>query len=75
MAANDAIPGRSRVPLNDLGRFDDVERAGGLPSQSIFRAALYTGRILFVLILASFRSVPPRIAELRRRAKREAAAR
>ncbi|HWL01030.1 MAG TPA: glycosyltransferase family 2 protein [Microbacteriaceae bacterium] len=51
------------------------ERAGGLPSQSIFRAALYTGRILFVLILASFRSVPPRIAELRRRAKREAAAR
>ncbi|HWL01032.1 MAG TPA: DegT/DnrJ/EryC1/StrS family aminotransferase [Microbacteriaceae bacterium] len=27
MAANDAIPGRSRVPLNDLGRFDDVERA------------------------------------------------
>ncbi len=47
------------------------ERAGGLPSQSFIRAALYTGRILFVLGLASFRSVPPRIIELRRRAKRQ----
>ncbi|MEO8261768.1 MAG: glycosyltransferase family 2 protein [Pseudolysinimonas sp.] len=48
------------------------ERAGGLPSQSIPRAALYTGRILFILVLASFRSVPPSIAALRRRAHKEA---
>lgn len=47
------------------------ERAGGVPSQSFFRAALYTGRILFILGLASIRSVPPRIAELRRRSARE----
>ncbi|HWK20771.1 MAG TPA: glycosyltransferase family 2 protein [Microbacteriaceae bacterium] len=47
------------------------ERAGGVPSQSFVRAALYTGRILFILGLASIRSVPPRIAELRRRSARE----
>ncbi len=35
------------------------ERAGGLPSQSIFRATLYTGRILLILLLAAFRSAPP----------------
>ena len=49
------------------------ERAGGLPSQSIIRAALYTGRILFILVLATFRSVPPSIAALQRRAKKESA--
>lgn len=47
------------------------ERAGGLPSQSFLRAALYTARILFILGLASIRSVPPRMAELRRRRERE----
>jgi glycosyltransferase involved in cell wall biosynthesis len=34
------------------------ERFGGLPSQSIFRAFLYTGRIFLILILAGFRSAP-----------------
>jgi glycosyltransferase involved in cell wall biosynthesis len=34
------------------------ERMGGLPSQSIFRAFLYTGRILLILVLAGFRSTP-----------------
>ncbi len=38
------------------------ERAGGAPSQSVFRATMYTGRILFILGLASIRSVPPRCA-------------
>jgi glycosyltransferase involved in cell wall biosynthesis len=40
------------------------ERAGGAPSQSVFRATMYTARILFILGLASIRSVPP---QLRRR--------
>jgi glycosyltransferase involved in cell wall biosynthesis len=43
------------------------ERAGGTPSQSVLRAVLYTGRILFILGLASIRSVPPQIKALRRR--------
>lgn len=34
------------------------ERLGGLPSQSIFRAFLYTGRIFLILVLAGLRSVP-----------------
>jgi len=34
------------------------ERMGGLPSQSIFRALMYTGRIFLILVLASFRSAP-----------------
>lgn len=42
------------------------ERAGGAPSQSVFRATLYTGRILFILGLASIRSVPPQLRALRR---------
>lgn len=50
------------------------ERAGGVPSQSVFRATLYTGRILFILGLASIRSVPPELRALRRRNRREAAA-
>ena len=37
------------------------ERAGGNPSQSVFRATLYTARILFILGLASIRSVPPQL--------------
>jgi glycosyltransferase involved in cell wall biosynthesis len=40
------------------------ERAGGTPSQSVFRATLYTARILFILSLASIRSVPPQVRRL-----------
>jgi glycosyltransferase involved in cell wall biosynthesis len=47
------------------------ERAGGTPSQSVFRAALYTARILFILGLATIRSVPPQIRSLRAREQRE----
>ncbi|WP_168626433.1 glycosyltransferase family 2 protein [Cryobacterium sp. BB307] len=43
------------------------ERAGGVPSQSVFRATLYTGRILFILGLATIRSVPPQIKALKLR--------
>ena len=42
------------------------ERSGGAPSQSVFRATMYTGRILFILGLASIRSVPPQLRGLRR---------
>lgn len=49
------------------------ERAGGLPSQSILRATLYTGRILFILGLASIRRVPPRLRRARWDAEKEAA--
>jgi glycosyltransferase involved in cell wall biosynthesis len=34
------------------------ERMGGLPSQSILKALMYTGRIFLILVLASFRSAP-----------------
>lgn len=34
------------------------ERAGGLPSQNVYRASMYTGRILLILFLAFFRSTP-----------------
>lgn len=37
------------------------ERLAGLPSQSILRASLYTGRILLILVLALFRSAPPSV--------------
>lgn len=50
------------------------ERAAGLPSQSIFRATLYTGRILLILVLAGFRSAPPSIMAMHKRAKRESGA-
>ncbi len=43
------------------------ERAGGTPSQSVFRATLYTARILFILGLASIRSVPPQLRTSRPR--------
>ncbi|MEO6533003.1 MAG: glycosyltransferase family 2 protein [Pseudolysinimonas sp.] len=43
------------------------ERVGGSPSQSVFRATLYTGRILFILGLATIRSVPPQVRAARRR--------
>jgi glycosyltransferase involved in cell wall biosynthesis len=43
------------------------ERAGGAPSQSPFRATLYTARILFILGLASVRSVPPQVKASRAR--------
>ncbi len=39
------------------------ERAGGLPSQSLLRALLYTGRIFLILILATFRSAPPALSK------------
>jgi hypothetical protein len=41
------------------------ERAGGAPSQSIPRATLYTARILFILGLATIRSVPPHMRKRR----------
>lgn len=37
------------------------ERLAGLPSQSLTRASLYTGRILLILVLALFRSAPPTV--------------
>lgn len=49
------------------------ERVGGAPSQSVFRATLYTGRILFILSLASIRSVPPQL-RASRKANKEVAA-
>ncbi len=49
------------------------ERAGGVPSQSVLRATLYTGRILFILGLASIRSVPPQIRALKLRDRKAAA--
>ncbi|MBN9151007.1 MAG: glycosyltransferase family 2 protein [Mesorhizobium sp.] len=49
------------------------ERAGGVPSQSVLRATLYTGRILFILVLASIRSVPPQIRALKLRDQKAAA--
>ena len=48
------------------------ERAGGTPSQSVFRATLYTGRILLILGLASIRSVPPRLKAARKVEKKVA---
>ncbi|WP_309615821.1 glycosyltransferase family 2 protein, partial [Salinibacterium sp.] len=50
------------------------ERIGGVPSQSIFRATLYTGRILFILGLASIRTVPPQLRALRHQTPAEIAA-
>ena len=41
------------------------ERAGGVPSQSVWRATMYTGRILFILGLAGIRSVPPQLRAAR----------
>jgi glycosyltransferase involved in cell wall biosynthesis len=49
------------------------ERSGGAPSQSVVRATLYTGRILFILVLASIRRVPPRARGSRRTAEQETA--
>jgi len=50
------------------------ERAGGAPSQSIFRATLYTGRILLILGLAGIRHVPPQLRDLRSQQSEGAAA-
>lgn len=44
---------------------DMNERAGGVPSQSVFRATLYTARILFILGLATIRTVPPQLRKAR----------
>lgn len=49
------------------------ERAGGVPSQSVFRATLYTGRIMLILGLASVRSVPPQIRALKLREEKASA--
>ena len=48
------------------------ERAAGVPSQSVFRATLYTGRILLILGLASIRNVPPQIRALNLREQKAA---
>ena len=53
---------------------DMNERAGGVPSQSVFRATLYTARILFILGLATIRTVPPQVRKSNRQANREVAA-
>jgi glycosyltransferase involved in cell wall biosynthesis len=45
------------------------ERMGGLPSQSIFRAFLYTSRILLILILAGLRSTPREVIRRNRKVK------
>lgn len=37
------------------------ERFGGLPSQTVVKASLYTGRIFLILLLAVFRSSPPNV--------------
>jgi glycosyltransferase involved in cell wall biosynthesis len=37
------------------------ERAGGLPSQSVFKASFYTARIFMILVLAFFRRTPPSV--------------
>ncbi|MGV3712647.1 glycosyltransferase family 2 protein [Pseudolysinimonas sp.] len=50
------------------------ERAGGMPSQSVFKAVGYTGRIMFILLLASIRSAPPQLRALRRRQREETSA-
>jgi len=50
------------------------ERTGGAPSQSILRATLYTARILFILSLATIRSVPPQLRKRRRSAAGEVSA-
>ena len=39
------------------------ERFGGLPSQTILRAFLYTGRIFLILVLATFRNAPPSVTK------------
>jgi len=53
---------------------DMNERAGGVPSQSVFRATLYTVRILFILGLATIRSVPPTVRRARNTADAEVTA-
>lgn len=47
------------------------ERFGGLPSQSFFRAFLYTSRIFLILVLAGFRSAPRSVVTPRVRRKSE----
>lgn len=43
------------------------ERMAGVPSQSIFRATLYTLRIFFILLLAIVRSAPPGVSKRRKK--------
>lgn len=43
------------------------ERMAGVPSQSIYRATLYTLRIFFILLLAIVRSAPPGVTKRRKK--------
>lgn len=43
------------------------ERAGGLPSQSVGRASLYTMRIFLIMFLAIFRKTPPQVRDFQHR--------
>ena len=47
------------------------ERFGGLPSQTIFRAFLYTGRIFLILLLAGVRAVPRSVVVSKKATKKE----
>jgi glycosyltransferase involved in cell wall biosynthesis len=49
------------------------ERLAGLPSQNVFKALMYTGRIFLILLLAGMRTVPRGVAR-RRREKRKVSA-
>lgn len=46
------------------------ERAGGLPSQSVTKAGLYTARIFMILVLAIFRRTPPSVKNFSFREKK-----
>ena len=50
------------------------ERSGGLPSQSMFRAFLYTSRIFLILVLAGLRSAPRSVVAHRTQQARAAKA-
>ena len=63
--ARDSASPRSLSSMN--------ERAGGVPSQSVFRATLYTGRILFILVTRRpSAAVPPQIKALKLREQKAA---
>lgn len=47
------------------------ERLGGLPSQSVFRATLYTARIFMILVLAAFRSAPPSVTNTKMKKQKQ----
>lgn len=43
------------------------ERAGGLPSQTVFKAGLYTARIFMIILLSIFKSTPPSVQNSKRK--------